>query len=318
SFYNPMLAGVVADLEAKGLITISDGAKCMFLDGFQNRDDEPLPLMIQKSDGGYNYDTTDMAAMRHRIGTEKADRIIIVTDAGQATHFQMIHQAAIKAGYLDEAKTRFDHVPFGVVLGTDGKKFRTRSGETEKLIDLITAAVVKAEGILQDRNPEWPIEEQKKVALALGINAIKYSDLVSHRISDYVFSYEKMLRFEGNTAAFIMYSYVRVQGIIRKVGIDPKTLIASQQITLTHPQEVALALHLAQFAETLGQMAEDLMPNRLTEYLYSLAETFNQFFRDCHVAGTPEQNSRLLLAELTGQVLKQGMELLGLVTVDRM
>lgn len=318
SFYNPMLADVVSDLEKKGLITVSDGAKCLFLEGFQNREGEPLPLMIQKSDGGYNYDTTDMAAMRHRIDVEKAERIIIVTDAGQATHFQMIFAAACKAGYLDVAKTRFDHVPFGVVLGADGKKFRTRSGETEKLIDLINAAVIKAEAILQERNPDWSQDEQKLVAKALGINAIKYSDLVSHRISDYVFSYEKMLRFEGNTAAFVMYSYVRVQGIIRKVGIDPQTLIPSTKIALSHPSEVALALHLAQFAETLDHMAEDLMPNRLTEYLYALAETFNHFFRDCRVEGTPEQNSRLLLTEATGRVLKQGMDLLGLVTVDRM
>lgn len=318
SFYNPMLADVVADLDKKGLITVSDGAKCLFLEGFQNREGEPLPLMIQKSDGGYNYDTTDMAAMRHRIGIEKADRIIIVTDAGQAMHFQMIFAAAVKAGYIDPQKQRFDHVPFGVVLGADGKKFRTRSGETEKLIDLINAAVIKAEAILQERNPEWDENERKSVANALGINAIKYSDLVSHRISDYVFSYDKMLRFEGNTAAFVMYSYVRVQGIIRKVGIDPKSLIAATKIALEHPSEVALSLHLVQFAETLDAMTEDLMPNRLTEYLYTLAETFNHFFRDCRVEGTAEQNSRLLLTELTGQVLKQGMHLLGLVTVDRM
>lgn len=318
SFYNPMLADVVADLDKKGLITVSDGAKCLFLEGFQNREGEPLPLMIQKSDGGYNYDTTDMAAMRHRIDVEKADRIIIVTDAGQATHFQMIFAAAVKAGYIDPKKNRFDHVPFGVVLGADGKKFRTRSGETEKLIDLINAAIVKAESILQERNPEWIESERKTVAKALGINAIKYSDLVSHRISDYVFSYDKMLRFEGNTAAFVMYSYVRVQGIIRKVGIDPNSLIPHTKIALTHASEVALALHLAQFAETLDAMAEDLMPNRLTEYLYALAETFNHFFRDCRVEGTPEQNSRLLLTEATGRVLKQGMDLLGLVTVDRM
>ncbi len=318
SFYNPMLSGVVKDLEDKGLIEVSDGAKCLFLEGFQNRDGDRLPLMIQKSDGAYNYDTTDMAAMRHRIDVEKADRIIIVTDAGQSTHFQMIFAGAIKAGYLNEQKTRTDHVPFGVVLGADGKKFRTRSGETEKLIDLINAAVIKAEAILEERNPEWSPEDRKIVAKALGINAIKYSDLVSHRISDYVFSYEKMLRFEGNTAAFVMYSFVRVQGIIRKVGIDPNALLENTKITISHPSEEALALHLAQFAETLDQMAEDLMPNRLTEYLYSLAENFNHFFRDCRVEGSPEQNSRLLLTEATGRVLKQGMELLGLVTVERM
>ncbi len=318
SFYNPMLAEVVLELEQKGLVTISEGAKCIYLEGFQNREGEPLPLMIQKSDGGYNYDTTDMAAMRHRIMDEKADRIIIVTDAGQATHFQMIYAASVKAGYLDPKKVRFDHVPFGVVLGADGKKFRTRSGETERLIDLITAAVVKAEAILKEKNPDWPEDEQKKVAHALGINAIKYSDLVCHRISDYLFSYDKMLRFEGNTAAFVMYSYVRVQGIIRKVGIDPKSLYATGKISLEHPSEVALALHLARFSETLDQMAEDLLPNRLTEYLYILAETFNHFFRDCRVEGSSEQTSRLLLTDLTGRTLKQGLDLLGLVTVDKM
>ncbi len=312
SFYNPLLAGVVSELEEKGLVTLSEGAKCIFLDGHQ------IPLMIQKSDGGYNYDTTDMATIRHRIHEEKASRIIIVTDAGQSTHFQMIFEAAIKANYLDPAKVRTDHVPFGVVLGADGKKFRTRSGETEKLIDLINAAIVKAEAILHEKNPDWSEDEQKKVAHALGINAIKYSDLVCHRISDYMFSYDKMLRFEGNTAAFVMYSYVRVQGIIRKVGVDPKSLVATTKIALVHPSEIALGLHLAQFGETLELMAEDLMPNRLTEYLYALAELFNHFFRDCRVEGSNEQNSRLLLTELTGRVLKEGMQLLGLVTVERM
>lgn len=318
SFYNPLLPEVVQELEKKGLVTLSEGAKCIFLEGFQNREGEPLPLMIQKSDGGYNYDTTDMAAIRHRIRQEKADRLIYVTDAGQATHFQMIFAAAAKAGYLDPQKVRCDHVPFGMVLGADGKKFRTRSGETEKLIDLLKAAIEKAELILQERNPEWPQEERQQVALALGINAIKYSDLVSHRVSDYVFSYDKMLRFEGNTAAFIMYSFVRVQGIQRKVGLDPVSLIGSAKIALTHDSERALVLQLAQFAETLELVAQDLLPNRLTEYLYALAETFNIFFRDCRVEGSPEQNSRLLLTYATGLVFQQGMQLLGLSTVQRM
>lgn len=318
SFYNPMLQEVVQDLEKKGLVTISEGAKCIYLEGFQNREGEGLPLMIQKSDGGYNYDTTDMAAIRHRIDKEKAERIIIVTDAGQATHFQMIFACAIKAGYLNPNKVRCDHVPFGLVLGADGKKFRTRSGETEKLIDLITTAIDKAKAILSERNPEWSEAEQNQVAHALGINAIKYSDLACHRVSDYAFSYEKMLRFEGNTAAFIMYSYVRVQGIQRKVGVDVQSLLPQAQITLTHPAEVSLALKLTQFPETLEQMAEDLLPNRLTEYLYALAETFNAFFRDCRVEGSLEQSSRLLLTEATGQVLKEGMLLLGLTPVPRM
>lgn len=318
SFYNPLLADVVRDLQQKNLITVSDGAKCIFLEGFQNREGNPLPLMIQKSDGGYNYDTTDMAAMRQRVDAEKASRIIIVTDAGQATHFQMIFLACQKANYLDPQKVRFDHVPFGLVLGNDGKKFRTRSGETEKLIDLIFAAIDQATAILNERNSEWTEEERKMIGRHLGINAIKYSDLSSHRLSDYVFSYEKMLRFEGNTAAFIMYSYVRVQGIQRKCGVNPEELLSKASLVLEHPTEVALGLHIAQFAEVIDHVAEDLLPNRLTDYLYGLAEAFNVFFRDCRVEGTKEQNSRLLLCEATARVIKQGMSLLGLTTVSKM
>lgn len=318
SFYNPMLAETVKDLESKGLVQISDGAKCIFLEGFQNREGEPLPLMVQKSDGGYNYDTTDMAAMRHRVGKEKADWIIIVTDAGQATHFQMIFAAAKKAGYLDERPIRLDHVPFGLVLGADGKKFRTRSGETEKLIDLINAAVEQAQKILDERSPELSAEERKDLAQKLGISAIKYSDLASHRLSDYVFSYDKMLKFEGNTAAFLLYAYVRVAGIKRKIGIEPESLLGSTNIDVKHPSEIALAVHLIQFSEALEGMAQDLTPNRLTDYLYGLAEKFNAFFRDCRVEGTPEQNSRLLLAELTARTLKQGLEILGIQTVSKM
>jgi arginyl-tRNA synthetase len=318
SFYNPMLAEVVADLEAKGLVAISDGAKCIFLEGFASRDGTTLPLMVQKSDGGYNYDTTDMAAIRHRIQDEKADRIIYVTDQGQSTHFQMIFKAAEKAGYLDPAKVRVDHVGFGLVLGPDGKKFRTRSGEVEKLIDLLQKGIEEAKKILRERDPLLQGEALEKTAQILGLGAIKYADLSSHRQSDYVFSYEKMLKFEGNTAAFIMYSYVRVGGIKRKTGVDINSLIGQAPIALQHPSEIALALHLSQFPEALDQVADELLPNRLTDYLYTLAEKFNAFFRDCRVEGSPEQNSRLLLCEATGRTLKQGLELLGIPTLERM
>lgn len=315
SFYNPMLAPVVAELEAKGLITLSDGAKCIFLDGFKNREGNDLPLMVQKSDGGYNYDTTDMAAIRHRIQVEKADRLIYVTDQGQSTHFQMVFQAATKAGYLDAKKVRVDHVGFGMVLGKDGKKFRTRSGETERLVDLLTAAIDEARNILKERSHELSDHELTEAAKILGLGAIKYADLSSHRMSDYMFSYEKMLRFEGNTAAFILYSYVRVGGIKRKIGI---TTLPNAEIKLSHPSEIALGLHLAQFSEALEQVTEELLPNRLTDYLYTLAEKFNAFFRDCRVEGTPEQNSRLLLCEATARTLKAGLELLGIETLEKM
>lgn len=318
SYYNPMLPEVVADLEKKGLITISGGAKCVFLEGFLNRDGDPLPLMVQKSDGGYNYDTTDMATMRQRIEEEKADRIIIVTDLGQRTHFEMVFMAAEKAGYLDRSKTKMNHVTFGVVLGPDGKKFKTRSGDTEKLIDLLTTAVDKARAILEERDPDMDVKERKNVAQALGIGAVKYADLSCHRTGDYTFSYDRMLRFEGNTAAFLMYAYVRVAGIKRKVGADIDEVRKRAKVELKHPSEIALGLHLLRFGEALDAVAGDLLPNRLTDYLYGLAEKFNAFFRDCRVEGTPEQDSRLLLCEAVALTMRQGLEILGLKTVDRM
>lgn len=319
SFYNPFLADTVSDLEKKGLVTISDGAKCIFIEGYQNREGNPLPLMVQKSDGGYNYDTTDLASIRHRLEVEKGDRLIYVTDAGQSQHFKMIFKAAEMAGYIHSPKTRIDHVPFGLVLGNDGKKFRTRSGETERLIDLINNAIAQADAILQERSPEMLSEEREVLAKALGIGAIKYADLSCHRVGDYVFSYDRMLRFEGNTAAFLMYAYVRIAGIKRKVkatSID--ILMLNHHITLKHPSEIALGMHVAQFSEALQVLADDLLPNRLTEYLYTLSEKFNAFFRDCRVEGSPEQNSRLLLCEVTARVLKQGLEILGLKTVEKM
>lgn len=278
-----MLENVVLELEKKGLIQLSNGAKCLFLEGFQNREGEPLPLMLQKSDGGYNYDTTDMAAIKHRIQEEKGDRLIYVTDSGQATHFAMIFKAAEKAGYLDPKKVEVNHVPFGLVLGLDGKKFKTRSGDTEKLIDLIFAAIDQAKTILFEKNPELDKNELQKLSHSLGIGAIKYADLSCNRTGDYTFSYERMLRFEGNTAAFLMYSYVRVASIKRKADVDIETLKQNPNIDLEHPSEIALALHLTQFGETIESMSKDLLPNRLTDYLYELAEKFNAFYRDCPV-----------------------------------
>jgi arginyl-tRNA synthetase len=322
SFYNPFLPEILLDLEQKKLIQDSDGAKCIFVEGFFNREGEPLPLMIQKSDGGYNYATTDMAAMRHRVSVEKASRIIIVTDAGQASHFGMILKASEQAGYINLNQTGFNHVPFGLVLGPDGKKFKTRSGETERLIDLILAAIAEAKKILVEREVDLTAEALDQTARILGVNAIKYSDLSGNRVGDYVFSYERMLKFEGNTAAFLMYSYVRINGIKRKIGVTPEDLKKLTQdgvkICLNHPSEIALGLHLDQFSEAVNQLTQDLSPHRLAEYLYHLADKFNAFFRDCRVEGDPAQNSRLLLCEVTAQVLKKGMEILGLQVIDRM
>ncbi len=318
SFYNPYLPEIIDDLTQKGLLTISDGAKCLFLEGFVSRDGTPLPMIVQKSDGGYNYDTTDLAAMRHRIQLEKADRIIILTDAGQSLHFAMLFKAAEKAGYLDPEKVRFDHVPFGVVLGPDGKKFKTRSGETEKLIDLLMEAVKHAKKIMQERLPDLSESELDRASEILGVDAIKYSDLSCHRIKDYVFSYDRMLKFEGNTAAFLLYAYVRINGIKRKVGKDVADVLKRTHVILEHPTEITLALQLRRFGETLDVMSRDLLPNRLCDYLYELAEKFHAFFRDCRVEGDPLEESRLLLCEATSRILEKGLNLLGLKTLERM
>ena len=318
SFYNLRLPEVVKELEQKGLVTVSDGAKCIFLEGFKNREGEPLPLMVQKSDGGYNYDTTDMAAIQHRIDDEKADRIIYVTDSGQSLHFQMVFKAAEKAGWLKPEQPRVDHVGFGLVLGPDGKKFKTRSGDTEKLIDLLLKACEEADKILQTRSPDMLPDERKHLAQALGLSAVKYADLSSNRVSDYSFSYDKMLRFEGNTAAFLMYSYVRILGIKRKVGPEAEKLIQNAHISLKHQSEVQLGLHLARFEDTLDAFANELMPHRLTEYLYNLAEKFNAFFRDCRVEGSPEMPERLRLCEACLKVLETGFQILGIQRIEKM
>lgn len=309
SFYNPMLPEIVKDLEDKGLVTVSEGAKCVFHEGIR------IPLMVQKSDGGYNYDTTDMAAMLHRVDDERADRIIIVTDAGQSLHFDLINRTCVQAGYIDPKKVRFDHVPFGVVLGTNGKKFRTREGEVERLIDLLSKAVAEAKQILLTREHDMSEEEIDRLAQILGIDAVKYADLSCNRISDYVFSYERMLRFEGNTAAFILYSYVRVNGIKRKIG---KVRLKDEHIALDHPSEIDLGLHVLRFSEALALVESELLPNVLTDYLYTLAQKFNAFFRDCRVEGAPEQNRRLLLCEAVARTMAQGLQILGIQTVERM
>jgi arginyl-tRNA synthetase len=318
SFYNPYLEPLIGDLERKGLVTLSDGARCIFMEGFVKEDGSPLPMIIQKSDGGFNYDTTDMAAMRHRIEVEKADRIIVVTDAGQGLHFRMLEQASRLAGYLDPAKVQFDHVVFGVVLGADGKKFKTRSGDTEKLIDLLTKAIAHARLLFEERLPDSAPEEREELARVLGVDAVKYADLSCHRIKDYVFSYDRMLRFEGNTAAFLLYAYVRIESIKRKVHREIQEVLRTARIVLEHPAELSLGLHLLQFGECLEAVARDLLPNRLCDYLYGLAEKFHAFFRDCRVEGSPQEESRLLLVFAAGRVLRQGLEILGLKTVPKM
>lgn len=317
SFYNPFLEALVKEFEQKGLITVSDGAKAVFLDGFVTREGTLLPLIVQKSDAGFNYATTDLAAIKHRITVEKADRIVYVTDAGQAQHFQMVFQAAAKAGILDHARVSVHHVPFGLVLGPDGKKFKTRSGDTERLIDLLDAAVDQAAKIIEEKNPSLDPEAKHALASKLAVAALKYADLSCHRVNDYVFSYDRMLKFEGNTAPFILYSYVRTESLLRRLAIDSDEL-KDYQISLVHQSERALALRLLQFPQACASFERELLPNRLTDYLYQVACDFNAFFRDCRVEGDAQQNSRLLLVYTTGRIMKQGLDILGIPVVERM
>lgn len=319
SFYNAEFPMVISDFEKKNLVTLSHGAKCVYLDGFTNREGEPLPLIIQKQDGGYNYATSDLASLKYRLQVDKAQWIIYVVDAGQSLHLQMCFEAAIKVGYYDPKLIRVDHVPFGLVLGPDGKKFKTRSGDTEKLIDLIQGAIQKAKTLLEERHKDDIPEDIDETAKVLGINAIKYADLSCHRLSDYMFSYDKMLKFEGNTAAFLLYAFVRIQSIHRKAGADVEDLKKNNtKIELLQPEEIALGLLVCQFSEILDDITHELLPSRLTDYLYVLAEKFHAFFHQCRVQGVPEQNSRLLLCEAVLQVMSIGIRLLGLKPLERM
>lgn len=312
SFYNPLLQGVIDDFKEKGIAKIDNGALCVFMDEFKNKDGSTLPLIIQKKDGGFNYAATDLATFKYRIQTDKAKRIIVVTDLGQKLHFTMAAKAAKMIGYLDE-DVQFDHVPFGLVLSPDGTKYKTRSGKTEKLSDLLDEAVKRAKKILEDRNIENPDE----IARVLGLSAVKYADLSSNRIKDYTFSYDRMLQFEGNTAAFILYAYVRIASIKRKCGIDIES-IQNEKIAITEPSERVVMLHLAKFASVLELIKDDLLLHHLTEYLHVLAEKFNAFFRDCPVQNSEHTNSRLLLIDLVARHIEKGLYILGIETIDRM
>ena len=318
SFYNSMLKQVVSDFAEKKLLQESDGAKCVYLAGFTNRDHQPLPLIIQKSDGGYNYATTDLAAIKHRVTEEHSDWLIYVTDSGQTLHFDMVFAAAKQVGYLQNKQIKVNHVPFGLVLRADGKKFKTREGDTEKLKDLINNAILKARGLLLEREPNLPVAELEKLANIMGVNAIKYADLSNNRNSDYVFNYEKMLQFTGNTAAFLSYAYVRINSIKNKISVDLDDLILNSKIQLIDPYERNLALRICKFPDIVVSTVDELLPNRLTDYLYLLAEEFHAFFHHCRVADSEFQNSRLLLCEAVAKIIKTGFGLLGLQIIDKM
>ena len=323
SFYNPFLPHVVSELEDIGLLTEDDGAKCVFLEGFSNKDGNPLPLIIQKSDGGYNYATTDLAALKYRINTDHANRIIYVTDAGQSNHFTQFFQVAKRAGILTP-KTTVVHVPFGLVKGEDGKKLKTRSGDTIRLIDLLTEAVKRSRQdiemrLAEESRPETP-EFINNVAQVVGIAAIKYADLSQNRTSDYVFSYDKMLSLQGNTAPYLIYAYARIKSISREGSINYDELGENASIILKETTELELAKDLLKLSEVIKEVESSLLPNRLCDYLYELSKKYNKFYENCPVlkADEPIKTSRLILCDLTARTLQLGLSLLGIDVLERM
>ncbi|MEA5619737.1 arginine--tRNA ligase [Cronbergia sp. UHCC 0137] len=323
SFYNQYLPAVVEDLQKVDLLEENQGAKCVFLEGFTNREGEPLPLIVQKSDGGYNYATTDLASLRYRIQQDQAKRIIYVTDSGQANHFAQFMQVARKAGWIPD-DVELVHVPFGLVLGDDGKKFKTRSGDTVRLRDLLDEAISRARTDIETRLKEEGREESEEfinhVAEVVGISSVKYADLSQNRNSNYVFSYDKMLSLKGNTAPYMLYAYVRTQGISREGNIDFENLGVDAKILLGEEAELTLAKHLLQLDEVVSEVEQDLLPNRLCDYLYQLSDKFNKFYENCPVLKSeePVKTSRLVLCHLTAKTLKLGLDLLGIRVLERM
>ncbi|MFI8480419.1 arginine--tRNA ligase [Pseudomonas sp. NPDC078700] len=318
SAYNDDLAQVVTDLHAKGLLSESEGAKCVFLDEFKNAEGNPLPVIVQKAGGGYLYSTTDLAAMRYRSQTLKADRALYFVDQRQALHFQMTFEVARRAEFV-APQMQLEHMGFGTMNGADGRPFKTRDGGTVKLIDLLDEAEERAYQLVKAKNPDIGEDELRSIAHAVGIGAVKYADLSKHRTSDYSFNFELMLSFEGNTAPYLLYAYTRVASVLRKLGKSFEEI--KGPLDLQAPQEIELAGKLAQFAEVLNSVADKGTPHILCTYLYDVAGLFSSFYEHCPIinAENPQlQQSRLRLAALSGRTLKQGLQLLGLETLERM
>ena len=318
SAYNDDLARVVSDLDARGLLSEDQGAQCVFMDEFKNKEGAPLPVIVQKADGGYLYATTDLAALRYRAGTLHADRMLYFVDQRQALHFQQMFSLAKRAGFVPE-DTELEHMGFGTMNGPDGRPFKTRDGGTVKLIDLLDEAEERAYTLVRDKNPDLDDQALRTIAHAVGIGAVKYADLSKNRSSDYIFNFEQMLSFEGNTAPYLLYAYTRVASVFRKAGLDMAEV--SGDFLLQEEAEQALAARLVQFGEVLEGVAEKGLPHLLCTYLYDVAGLFSTFYEHCPIlSGDNEalKQSRLKLAALTARTLKQGMELLGLSPLERM
>ena len=320
SAYNDSLAETVALLEGKGLLTESDGARCVFLPEFTGKDGQPAPVIVQKSDGGYLYATTDLAAVRHRADELRADRVLYFTDSRQTLHFQQVFAVAEAAGFKPAAMS-LEHMPFGAMLGKDGRPFKTRQGGVVKLNALLDEAEARALALVREKNPSLPAAEQAAAAQVLGVGAVKYADLAKNRASDYVFDWDQMLAFEGNTAPYLLYAYARIQSLFRRGGVNAAQLSGCALPPRDpHPAERRLAVALVRLQEVLEQAAADGRPHLLCAYLYELATKFTGFYEECPIltAAEADKEKRLNLAQQTARTLGTGLELLGIGVVQRM
>ena len=324
SFYADKLASVVEELKKLKLAEVSQGAICVFPPGFKNKEGEPLPFIIQKTDGAYLYATTDLAAIHYRLKDLKAKRIIYVTDARQKLHFKMLFATTKMARWADD-NIKLEHVTFGSVLGEDGKPLKTRSGESVKLKDLLDEAVKLARNVVETKNPDLADTEKETIARAVGIGAVKYADYSNNRESDYIFSFDKMLAMEGNTAPYMQYAYARIKSIERKgaekaLDLDNE-LKELTSLNLTEPAELDLGKHLIRYGDAINNAAADCRPNYLTTYLYELAQKFSAFYNNCPVLKAPSDKrpTRLLLCRLTEKTIAHGLtNLLGIEVVEKM
>jgi arginyl-tRNA synthetase len=329
SFYNPWLKDVVADLIDKGIARESDGAMCVFSDRSLPEKEDPfliqrdgqwvdIPALVQKADGAANYTTTDLATLDYRMREWAPDQIVYVTDGRQQHHFRQLF--AIFRRWKTDATPRLAHVWFGSILGDDGRPFKTRSGDTVKLADLLDEAEERAAVLVAEKNPALSENERREIARIIGLGAVKYADLLPNRQSDYVFSWDKMLSFQGNTAPYLQYSYVRIRSIFRKGEVDESAIGNRQSAILSEPAEQTLAKKLCQFGEVVPQILEDYRPNLLANYLYELAATFHSFFEACPVLKSEGQTreTRLALCDTTARVLAKGLGLLGIAVPERM
>lgn len=319
SAYNELLPQVTTRLGALGMMTKSDGADVVFPEGFTNRENQPLPLIIRKTDGGYNYATSDLACVIDRVERIDAELLLYVVGAPQAQHLQMIAAVATQAGWL-KAPREMVHVSFGNVLGADKKMLKTRSGDTVKLDALLTEAVERAAKAVAEKNPDLTAEAQAEIARIVGIGAVKYADLSTDRIKDYTFDWDRMLSFDGNTSPYLQYAHARICSIFRRANVE-RASVRNFEPTISHVAERELAMKVLQFDSALWDTLDKYSPHRLCTYLYDLATSFSSFYEQCPVLKAEnenEKNSRLMLCDLTARVMQAGLEVLGIESPEQM